>query len=131
MWRAHLDHSNFHITDTSLLKKLMHKWTSIKAAVQDPFQTISSEPSFSSVCCPTEAYIRVFDSLSWVEKELGAWQDFVEVFWNFQQSLLELQAFLNWWEDICTGENFRPPICVPTQGTIKMCTCTKIMCTGL
>ena len=118
MWRAHPDHSNFHVIDTTLLKNLTHKWTSIKAAVQDPFQTISSEPSFFSVCRPTEAYIRAFASLSRLEKEFGAWRDFVEVFRNFQRSLLELQAFLNWWEDIRAGENFRPPIRAPTRGAI-------------
>jgi hypothetical protein len=42
----------------------------------------------------------------------------VEVFRNLQQSLLELQAFLDWWKDIHAGSDFRSPIHVPTQGTI-------------
>lgn len=118
MWRAHPNHSNFHIIDSALLDKLTCKWRSIKAAVQDPFQTISSDPSFSSVRRPAEAYLRAFAALSRLEKEFGAWRDFVEVFRNFQRSLLELQAFLNWWEDIRAGKNFRPPIRAPTRGAI-------------
>ena len=118
MWRAHPDHTNFHVIDTVLLDKLTHKWTSIKAAVQKPLKIMSSDPSFSSVRRPTEAYIRAFASLSRLGKEFGAWRDFVEVFRNFQRSLLELQAFLNWWEDIRAGENFRPPIRAPTRGAI-------------
>jgi hypothetical protein len=114
MWRADPDHSNFHVIDSALLDKLTRKWTFIKAGVQYPFQIISSDPSFSSVRRPTQAYIRVFAALSWLGKEFGAWQDFVEVFRSFQRSLLELQAFLDWWDDIRAGENFRPPICAPT-----------------
>ena len=38
MWRAHPDHSNFHVINTTLLKKLTHKWTSIKAAIQIHFK---------------------------------------------------------------------------------------------
>jgi hypothetical protein len=53
---------------------------SIKAAVQDPFHIISSDSSFSSVRHPVEVYVRVFAALTWLEKEFGAWQDFVEVF---------------------------------------------------
>ncbi|KAF8258139.1 hypothetical protein EI94DRAFT_1185116 [Lactarius quietus] len=51
-------------------------------------------------------------------KEFGAWRDFVEVFRNFQRSLLELQAFLDWWEDIRAGNDFRPPVSAPTRGVI-------------
>jgi hypothetical protein len=114
MWQAHPDHSNFHVIDPTLLDKLTHEWMSIKAVVQDPFHIISSDLSFSSVWCPTEAYNRVSAALTWLEKEFGAWQDFVEVFQNLQQSLLELQAFLDWWEDICAGDDFQPPIHAPT-----------------
>ncbi|KAN0129458.1 hypothetical protein V8E53_012640 [Lactarius tabidus] len=118
MWRAHPDLSNFHVIDSALLDKLTHEWTSIKAAVLSPFQIVSSDPSFSSVRHPAEAYIRAFAALSRLEKEFGPWRDFVEVFRNFQRSLLELRAFLGWWEDIRAGSDFRPPIRAPTRGAI-------------
>jgi hypothetical protein len=114
MWQAHPDRSNSHVIDSALLDKLMHEWMSIKAMVQDPFHIISSDSSFSSVQRPVKAYVRAFVALTRLEKEFGAWRDFVEVFRNLQWSLLELQAFLDWWEDIHAGDDFWPPIHVPT-----------------
>ncbi|KAF8262933.1 hypothetical protein EI94DRAFT_639978 [Lactarius quietus] len=118
MWRAHPGHSNLHVVDPTLLGKFTREWTSFKVTVQDPFQNISSDPSFSSVRIPTEAYVRAFAALNRLGKEFGAWRDFVEVFRNLQRSLLELHAFLDWWKDVRAGNTFRPPIRAPTRGAI-------------
>ena len=118
MWRAQPSQPNIHVISGPLLDKLTKKWESIKAALEDPFKKISSDPSFLSVRHPKEAYIRAFAALSRMEKEFGAWRDFVEVFRNFQRSLLELVAFLDWWKDIRAGDKFQCPIRVPTRGAI-------------
>jgi hypothetical protein len=101
-----------------LLDALKGEWKSIKAAIEGPFQTVSSDPAFSSVQYPTEAYTRAFSALSWLESDFGAWRDFVEVFRNLQRSLLELRAFLSWWKDTCAGDDIPSPICAPTRGAI-------------
>jgi hypothetical protein len=64
MWQAHPDHSNFHLIDSTLLDKLMHEWMSIKATIQDTFQKLSSDSSYSSVQHPTEAFDRVSVALN-------------------------------------------------------------------
>jgi hypothetical protein len=118
MWRAHPDNTNNRFIDPSLFDGLTREWMSIKAAVQVPFKTISSDLSFSSVRHPMEAYIRAVAALTRLEKDFGAWRDFVEVFRNLQRSLLELLAFLDWWKDIRAGDNSRSPIRGPTRGAI-------------
>ena len=118
MWLAQPDRPNIHFINHTLLDRLTEKWESIKSALENPFKTFSSDPSFSSVWHPKEAYIRAFSALSRLEKEFGAWRDFVEVFRNFQRSLLELVAFLDWWKDVRAGDKFQCPIRVPTRGAI-------------
>ncbi|KAH9170853.1 hypothetical protein EDB89DRAFT_2230399 [Lactarius sanguifluus] len=118
MWQAHLNKSNIHSIHRDVLDELMVKWKSTKAALEDPFSTISFD--LSSVWCPRQAYNRAFEALSRLANPEGfeAWCDFVEVFHNLQQSLLELHAFLDWWEDNRTGNKFRSPIRAPTRGSI-------------
>jgi hypothetical protein len=58
MWRAQPDHPKYHVIDSALLDKLRHEWMSIKAAVQDPFHIISSDPSFSSVIADWDGFER-------------------------------------------------------------------------
>jgi hypothetical protein len=118
MWRAQPHQPNVHVISRALLDSLTKQWESVKASLEDPFHRISSDPSYLSVRHPKEAYIRAFSALSRMEKEFGAWRDFVEVFRNFQRSLLELVAFLDWWKDIRAGDNFQCPIRVPTRGAI-------------
>jgi hypothetical protein len=118
MWQAHPDQPNTHVITPALLDKLSKEWESAKALLQDLFKTFSSDPSFTSVQYPKEAYIRALAALTWLEKDFGAWRDFVEVFQNFQQSLSELLAFSDWWRDICASNKFRSPICAPMWGAI-------------
>ncbi|KAH9163208.1 hypothetical protein EDB89DRAFT_2079056 [Lactarius sanguifluus] len=118
MWRVHPDNSNIRVVNPTLLDKLTKEWISIKAAVQDPFKTISSDPFFSPVRHPMEAYVRAVAALSRLEDGFGAWRDFVEVFRNLQRYLLELHAFLDWWKDIRAGDDFWSPIRAPTRGAI-------------
>jgi hypothetical protein len=80
MWLAQPDQPNIHFIDCTLLDRLTKKWESVKSALENPFKTFSSDTSFSPVCHPKEAYIRGFSALSQLEKEFGAWRDFVEVF---------------------------------------------------
>ncbi|KAH9007812.1 hypothetical protein EDB85DRAFT_2165216 [Lactarius pseudohatsudake] len=118
MWQAYPNKSNIHSVRRDVLDELMVKWKSTKAALEDPFSTISFD--FSSVRCPRQAYNRAFEALSRLENPKGfeAWRDFVEVFRNLQRSLLELHAFLDWWEDNRAGNKFRSPIRAPTRGSI-------------
>jgi hypothetical protein len=106
MWKAHPTHSNLHVVHPDLLGELPVKWGNLKAAVQDPFHQIVNKPR-----CPIErpmkAYTRVFEAFDWLEQDFGAWRDFVEVFRNLQQSLLELCGFLDWWKDICASDDFQ------------------------
>ncbi|KAN0141541.1 hypothetical protein V8E53_000003 [Lactarius tabidus] len=118
MWQAHPDQPNTHVITPALLDKLSKEWESAKALLQDLFKTFSSDPSFTSVRYPKEAYIRELAALTQLEKDFGAWQDFIEVFQNFQRSLSELLAFLDWWRDIRTGNKFRSPIRAPMRGAI-------------
>jgi hypothetical protein len=100
------------------LDELTTKWETIKASVQEPFQTVSSAPSFSTVQQLMEVYFRATVALNWLEDDFEAWQDFVKVYRNLQQSLLELSAFLDWWKDVSAQSHFRPSIRSPTRGTI-------------
>ena len=73
MWRAHSEHSNLHVIDSTLLDTLTQEWVSIKVALQDPYQIIASDPSFLSVWRPAEAYVRAFVALTQLGKEFRAW----------------------------------------------------------
>jgi hypothetical protein len=83
MWQAHSHKPNTRVINPTLLDALKGEWKSIKAAIEGPFQTVSSDPVFSSVRHPREAYIRAFAALSRLEEDFEAWRDFVEVFRNF------------------------------------------------
>jgi hypothetical protein len=100
MWQYHPDQPNIHVISPTLLHRLTQEWESVKAVLQDPSKT------FSSIQYPKEAYLRALTALIRLEKDFGAWRDFVKVFRNFQQLLLELFAFLDWWRGICTGSKF-------------------------
>ncbi|KAH9074898.1 hypothetical protein EDB83DRAFT_2312384 [Lactarius deliciosus] len=104
-----------HLSD--VMDKLTVEWTTLKAALQDPFSDMSSHPRLP-IQRPMKAYTRGFKALSRLKQDFGAWRDFVEVFQNLQRSLLELHAFLDWWKDIFTGDYFRSPVCAPTRGAI-------------
>lgn len=117
MWRSHSHTSNAQVIHPILLGDLTTRWKSIKAALEDPFMAISSDPS-SSVQCPRKAYARAFEALNRLEKEFFAWRDFVEVFRNLQRSYLELSAFLDWWKDVRSNTSFQPRIRTPTRGAI-------------
>ncbi|KAH9054655.1 hypothetical protein EDB87DRAFT_1580438 [Lactarius vividus] len=62
MWQAHLNKSNIHSVHWDVLDELMVKWKLTKAALEDPFSTISS--NLSSVWCPRQVYNRAFEVLS-------------------------------------------------------------------
>ncbi|KAF8261407.1 hypothetical protein EI94DRAFT_1810323 [Lactarius quietus] len=96
MWQAHPNHSNIHVINLDVLDEVTVKWTSLKAAVQGSFHAFISDP-MPPTQHPKEAYMRVFRALSRLEQDFSAWRDFLKVFQNLQQSLLELQAFLDWW----------------------------------
>ncbi|KAH8994630.1 hypothetical protein EDB83DRAFT_2534609 [Lactarius deliciosus] len=117
MWRVHPGNSNIHIVNPDVMDKLTVEWTTLKAALQDPFSDMSSHPRLP-IQRPMKAYTRGFEALSRLKQDFGAWRDFVEVFRNLQRSLLELHAFLDWWKDIFTGDYFRSPVRAPTRGAI-------------
>jgi hypothetical protein len=73
MWQAHPDQPNIHIIDPTLLDRLTKERESVKAVLQDPSNTFSSDPSLSSIRYPKEAYIRVLAALSRLEKDFAAW----------------------------------------------------------
>ncbi|KAH9028308.1 hypothetical protein EDB85DRAFT_1892600 [Lactarius pseudohatsudake] len=100
MWQVLPGNSNIHVINPDVLDKLTVEWTTLKAALQDPFSDMG------------------FEALSRLKQDFGAWRDFVEVFRNLQRSLLELHAFLDWWKDISTGDYFRSPVRAPTRGAI-------------
>jgi hypothetical protein len=118
MWQTHSDNPNIRVIKPTLLDALKREWVSTKAALLDPFETVRSHPSFSSVQHPHEAYVRGFGALCRLEKDFEAWRDFVEVFRNLQRCLLELHAFLDWWRDIRAGDISRLSIRAPTRGAI-------------
>ncbi|KAI9449547.1 hypothetical protein BJY52DRAFT_1192467 [Lactarius psammicola] len=118
MWQAHPHRSDCHLINPELFEELTIKWQSIKEALKNPFDLVSSQPSFSSIVQPMKAYTRAFKALNKLKKDFRAWRDFVEVLQNLQRSLLELSAFLDQWKDVCVGDSFQSPICMPTHGTI-------------
>ena len=123
MWRAHPDQPNVHVISPALLDRLTKEWGSVKVEMQDPRKALSSDPSFAVVQYPKEAYIRALAALIRLEKDFRAWRDFVEVFRNFQRSLLELLAFLDWWNDIRAGDKLQSCIRAPTRGALFEDTC--------
>jgi hypothetical protein len=82
MWQLHSHQTNVHVVTPALLDELTTKWETIKASVQEPFQTISSVPSFSTVQQPMEVYFRATVALNRLEDNFEAWQDFVKVYQN-------------------------------------------------
>ena len=131
MWHVHPDQPNIHVISPTLLGRLTREWESIKAILQDMSKTLSSDPSLSPIWYLKDAYISVLAALSWLEKDFRVWQDFIEVFQDYQWSFLELLAFLDWWEDIHAGDKFQSPIC--TWGAIfedaqlyENCACRSI-----
>ncbi|KAH9024436.1 hypothetical protein EDB83DRAFT_2527143 [Lactarius deliciosus] len=117
MWRVHPGNSNIHVVNPDVMDKLTVKWTTLKAALQDPFSDMSSHPRLP-IQRPMKAYTRGFEALSRLKQDFRAWRDFIEVFRNLQRSLLELHTFLDWWKDIFTGDYFRSPVRAPTRGAI-------------
>jgi len=117
MWKALPGNSNIHVVNPDVLDGLTVKWKTLKAALQDPFNDISSYPN-PLIQRPMKAYTRGFEALSRLGQVFAAWRDFVEVLRNLQRSLLELQAFLDWWKDIRAGDDFRSPVRAPTRGAI-------------
>jgi hypothetical protein len=82
MWQLHSHQTNVHVVTPALLDELTTKWETIKASVQEPFQTISSVPSFSTVQQPMEVYFRATVALNRLKDNFEAWQDFVKVYQN-------------------------------------------------
>jgi hypothetical protein len=118
MWQVHPNKSNIHFVDPSVFSVFRDKLEDVKAAVLNPFHDIMTDTRFSHIQHPKIAYSRAFEALDRLEKEFGAWRDFVEVVRGLQRSLLELLAFADWWHDIQQGEGFQPPLRAPTRGAI-------------
>ncbi|KAH8976361.1 hypothetical protein EDB86DRAFT_3097181 [Lactarius hatsudake] len=108
MWRVHPGNSNIHVVNPDVMDKLTVEWTTLKAALQDPFSDMSSHPRLP-IQRPMKAYTRGTSELGEIS---------FEVFRNLQRSLLELHAFLDWWKDISTGDYFRSPVRALTRGAI-------------
>jgi hypothetical protein len=102
MWQAHPEKSNVHLVDPGVFSEFQDKLVDVKAAVLNPFHVLHANTNsrFLQVQPPKTAYARAFEALDHLEKEFGAWRDFVEVARGLQRSLLELLAFADWWHDI-------------------------------
>jgi hypothetical protein len=118
MWQAHPSKSNIHSVDPRVFSELRDKLGDVKAAVLNPFHDIITDTRFSRIQPPKTAYARAFEALDRLEREFGAWRDFVEVVRGLQRNLLELLAFADWWQDMQQGEEFLPPLRAPTRGAI-------------
>jgi hypothetical protein len=118
MWQAHLNKSNIHFVAPRVFDEFREKLEEVKSAVSNPFHEIITDTRFSHIQHPKTAYSRAFEALDRLEREFGAWRDFVEVVRGLQRSLLELLAFVDWWRDIQQGEEFQPPFRAPTRGAI-------------
>jgi hypothetical protein len=118
MWQVHPNKPNIHFVDPAVFREFKNKLEEVKAAVQNPFHDVTVDTRFSHIISPKNAYARAFEALDRLEKEFGAWRDFVEVVRGFQRSLLELLAFAEWWHDVEQGEQFCSPFRAPTRGSI-------------
>ncbi len=118
MWQAHPSKSNVHTVDPRVFSELRDKLDDVKAAVLNPFHEIIADTRFSHIQPPKTAYARAFEALDRLEREFGAWRDFVEVVRGLQHNLLELLAFADWWQDMQQGEELLPPLRAPTRGAI-------------
>jgi hypothetical protein len=118
MWQANPTKSNIHSVDPRVFSKFKDRLDGAKAAVLDPFHQIITDTCFSHIQPPKTAYSRAFEALDRLEKEFGAWCDFVQVARGLQRNLLKLFAFANWWHDIQQGDDFKPPFRAPTHGSI-------------
>ena len=118
MWQAHPSKTNVHLVDPRVFGELKNKLEEVKAAVSSPFRDFITNTRFPRVQHPKIAYSRAFEALDRLEREFGAWRDFVEVVRGLQRSLLELLAFADWWHDVQQGKDFRPPFRPPTRGAI-------------
>jgi len=93
MWQAHPSKSNVHTVDPRMFSELRDKLDDVKAAVLNPFHEIIANTHFSHIQPSKTAYARAFEALDRLEREFGAWRDFVEVVRGLQRNLLELLAF--------------------------------------
>ncbi|KAF8494365.1 hypothetical protein F5888DRAFT_1805539 [Russula emetica] len=114
MWQAHPNRSNIHMVDPRAFGEFRGKLDDVKAAMMDPFHEILKDTRFPSIRLPKTAYSRAFEALDRLEMEFGAWRNFVEVVRGLQRNLLELSAFVDWWQDVQQGEDFQPPFRAPT-----------------
>ncbi|KAH9007299.1 hypothetical protein EDB86DRAFT_2824350 [Lactarius hatsudake] len=71
MWRVHPGNSNIHVINPDVKDKLTVEWTTLKAALQDPFSDMSSHPRLP-IQCPMKAYTRGFEALSRQKQDFGA-----------------------------------------------------------
>jgi len=114
MWQAHPSKLNIHSVDPRVFSELRDKLGNVKAAILNPFHDIITNTRFLRIQPPKTAYTQAFEALDWLEREFGAWCDFVEVVRGLQHNLLELLAFADWWHDMQQGEEFLPPLRAPT-----------------
>lgn len=116
IWTAHPDKSSVHLTNEAVLKALREEWSRLKAEVEASQDGLSQR--LPAVQYPQEAYFRAMTALDYLGDDLRGWNDVLLVFRSLQRSLLELQAFVHWWEDVCAGSTFKSPIRQPTRGSI-------------
>src|SRR6267154_1724046 len=95
MWQVHPTKSNLHSVNPRVFGKFKDKLKDVKAAVLNPFHDIITDTCFSCIHALKIAYSRAFKALDRLEKESGAWRDFVKVAMGLQRSLLELIAFVD------------------------------------
>ncbi|KAF8271548.1 hypothetical protein EI94DRAFT_1698093 [Lactarius quietus] len=124
MWRPYPQKSDHHLINPDLFDELTMKWKSIKAALEESFNDISSEAAFSSVEWLMKAYTRAFEALGKLKKDFRAWGDFVAVFRNLQRLLLELCAFWTGGRMFTLALPFNPPfvcrLAVPSSKTSSL-----------
>ena len=118
MWQVHPNKPNIHFVDPAVFREFKNKLEEVKAGMQNPFHEVTVDTCFSHIISLKNAYAQAFEALDRLEKEFGAWRDFVEVMRGFQCNLLELLAFTEWWHNVEQGEQFCSPFCAPTCGSI-------------
>ena len=101
-----------------MFHEFKNKPKEVKAGMQNPFHKVTVDTCFSHIISPKNAYTRAFEALDCLEKEFGAWRDFVEVVRGFQCNLLKLLAFTEWWHDVEQGEQFCSSFRAPTHRSI-------------
>jgi hypothetical protein len=89
MWQVHPNKSNIHLVDPKVFSEFKDKLEEVKGCRLRPFPWHYHQLLIFTHSAPQNSIRRAFKALDRLEKDFGAWRDFVEAARGLQRNLLE------------------------------------------